>query len=92
MLGRFGLGESFAVACDGGREWIGLPQAEVLRRERELDQIVVAGHKEDRGLTPIELWADCGCGPSHRYTYPTARPLSPSRPTVAIRPKRCCAR
>jgi hypothetical protein len=32
VLGRFGLGESFAVACDGGREWIGLPRPEALRR------------------------------------------------------------
>src|SRR5437588_11461289 len=34
VLARFGLGESFAVVCDGGREWVGLPQAEVVRRVR----------------------------------------------------------
>src|SRR6516165_9711786 len=32
VLSRFGLGESFAVAWDGGCEWLGLPRAEVRRR------------------------------------------------------------
>src|SRR5262245_32882163 len=32
VLGRLGLGESFAVAYDGGSEWLGLPRAEVVRR------------------------------------------------------------
>src|SRR3954464_1885967 len=35
VLGRFGLAESFAVACDGGREWLGLGRAEAVRRVRE---------------------------------------------------------
>src|SRR5437588_2048442 len=35
VLGHYGLGESFAVACDGGRHWIGLGRDEVLRRVRE---------------------------------------------------------
>src|SRR5438128_6498990 len=32
VLGRFGLGDAFAVACDGGREWAGPPRDEALRR------------------------------------------------------------
>src|SRR6187200_193476 len=34
VLGRFGLGESFAVAFDGGSEWLGVTRAEVIRRAR----------------------------------------------------------
>src|SRR5439155_18909215 len=34
VLGRFGLGESFAVACDGARQWMGLPRGVVLERVR----------------------------------------------------------
>src|SRR5881392_587449 len=33
VLRRFGLSESYAVACDG-REWIGLDRDEVIRRVR----------------------------------------------------------
>jgi hypothetical protein len=34
VLGRFGLGEDFALAYDGGRRWFGRERAEVLRRVR----------------------------------------------------------
>src|SRR5438034_6713616 len=34
VLGRFGLGESFAVACDGARQRMGLPRSVVLERVR----------------------------------------------------------
>src|SRR5437764_8162294 len=37
VLGRFGLGEAFAVACDEGRCWVGLGRDEVLRRVRRSD-------------------------------------------------------
>jgi hypothetical protein len=34
VLGRFGLGGAFAVVCDGGRRFLGLPRAQVLERTR----------------------------------------------------------
>src|SRR5438445_428894 len=39
---------------------------------QQLDQLVVTGHKENCGPSPIELWHECGCGPRHGASIRTA--------------------